>query len=197
MTRPTMKSFVKNWIFQGISHASVTATIFKIIFEGIAILIGFLLLYALNIFNFATALLFLFLIHTVNWLINSSGLAEIMKILNSKVDVNEIYAYMRKLSHQGSKKQYINMIVIYGSVARNDVHATSDIDVIIVRRKGFLNAVRSWLFGALERTKAIFNLFPLDLSIIDDARDLGTKFVKRESPLVLYDRSNTHARAHA
>lgn len=197
MTRPTIKSFIKEWIFQGIAHVDVTATIFKIIFESIAILIGFLLLHTLNIFNFATVLLLLFLIHTVNWLINGSGLVGIMKILNFKhADISEKYAYIKNLSHHGSKKPYIDLIVVYGSVARNSVHATSDVDVIIVRRKGFLNAIRSWFFGVLERTKAIFNLFPLDLSIIDDARDLGTKFVKREPPLVLYNRSNIHAHAH-
>jgi len=192
MTRPTIKSFIKEWIFQAIGHVDVTATIFKIIFESIAILIGFLLLHTLNIFNFATVLLLLFLIHTLNWLINGSGLVAIMKILNFKHgDICKIHAYKESLSNHGSKKQCIRMIVIYGSVARNDAHPKSDVDVIIVRRKGSVNAIRSWLFGVSERMKAIFTLFPLDLTIIDDARELKTKFAKGESPLVLYDSGNT------
>jgi predicted nucleotidyltransferase len=90
------------------------------------------------------------------------------------------------LKYRAERETSIQLIAIYGSMSRKELSESSDLDVRILRKKGFLNGLKACLFGSFERTRSLFNKFPLDLYVID-SKDHLSKTREDETAIVIYD----------
>lgn len=181
---------LSNWTFQGMLYADKTERLFRLLLDGIITLV----LYIIFI-NFISsgyiALIFSFLIaHTFNWIFNGQ-LFVLGRYIGIKPNKhNEFEEYLKGLKYRAERTKSIQSVILYGSMSRKDLKNSSDLDVRIIRKKGFLNGLRSCLFGLYERKWAFFNKFPLDLYIIDSVKHLS-KLRVDENPIILYDIDNS------
>lgn len=174
-----------NWLFQGLLYADKTERIFKLSFDFIltSILYCFIF-YSVNYVN----LLISFLIsHTFNWIFNGQlfALAKNFNIVHN--DPQRIIDYAYELKRRASKEESVNCVILYGSLVREEIKSTSDLDIRIIRKRGIFNGFKACIFGLKERSRALFHRFPLDLYIIDNAKHL-LKMRHDEKPVILLNK---------
>lgn len=181
---------LSNWTFQGMLYADKTERLFRLLLDGIMTLVFYAILVNF-IPNGYIALIFAFLIaHTFNWIFNGQ-LFVLGRYIGIKPNKhNEFEKYLKGLKYRAESTKSIQSVILYGSISRKDLKNSSDLDVRIIRKKGFLNGLRSCLFGLYERKWAFFNKFPLDLYIIDSVKHLS-KLRVDENPIILYDIDNS------
>lgn len=176
-----------NWIFQGLLYADRTEKIFKIVLDFGVTIILFLILWHPNIV--VRSLISFFISHTLSWAFNGQlfALAKNFDIVNT--EPCQIIEYANKIKIRASKESSINCVLIYGSLVRDEIKSTSDLDMRIIRRPGFINGIRACSFGLMERFRALINRFPLDMYVIDGVGHLH-KMRSDETPEILYDPNN-------
>jgi len=178
---------LSNWTFQGMLYADKTERLFRLLLDGLMALI----LYVIFI-NFISssyvALIFAFLIaHTLNWIFNGQlfVLGRYVGIKPNKHD--DFCDYTKELKYRAEKEISVQSIAIYGSMSRKELRESSDLDVRIIRKKGFINGIRACFFVLLERIRAFSNKFPLDIYLLDSFNNLSKL---NEQPMILYDTQN-------
>ena len=177
---------LSNWTFQGMLYADKTERLFRLLLDGIMTL----MLYAILI-NFISssyiALIFAFLIaHTFNWIFNGQ-LFVLGRYIGIKPNKHKDFEeYLKGLKYRAERDKSIQSVAAYGSMSRRKLTESSDLDVRIIRIKGFKNGFKACLFGLVERIRALCNKFPLDMYILDN-KDKLAHIRKDESPIIVYD----------
>lgn len=183
---------VSNWLFQGIIHADRTEKVYKISFSIVASVV-FYLFYKnfLNISSSFAILIGLFSGHTLNWVVNSNFYNIIIhRLLLSKLDKQKAFGYLDSLSSRLKGNPSILYATTHGSICRGDLKPSSDIDVALVRKKGFINAVRSIFFVTIEKKIADRIGIPLEIYLIDQPASAIQRFKNELNPVVIYDSDN-------
>lgn len=173
-----------NWMFQGLLYADRTERAFKIILDT-ALTIA--LYFTIPIPNVISRIFLAFLMsHTLNWIFNGQlfALAKNFGIVHN--DPQRIIDYANAIKIRASRERSIDCVAVYGSLSREEIKTTSDLDVRIIRKSGFINGFRACMFGLMERSRALFNRFPLDMFIVDGTDHL-LKMRADEAPQILYD----------
>lgn len=177
---------LSNWTFQGVLYADKTERLFRLLLDGLMALILYVIL-----INFISsgyvALIFAFLIaHTFNWTFNGQ-LFVLGRYIGIKPNKHEDFEdYLKGLKYRAEGDKSINCVAVYGSLSRNEIKPTSDLDVRIIRKPGIINGLRACMFGLMERSRALFNRFPLDMFVVDNTKHLQ-KMRDDEAPQILYD----------
>jgi len=178
-----------NWTFQSIFHMEKTEKIFKLgltLFLSLTscfLLRPFLSIYARLFLSFAIA-------HTINWAINGHVFA-LLRTFNIIKDEQERFTeYLDDLRKRVVKEKSILVAAAFGSLSRGELKETSDLDVRIIRKKGLINGFRGCLFVLLERTRAFFSKFPLDIYLLDDVNQIKKQIRPDEPPSIIYDPVN-------
>jgi predicted nucleotidyltransferase len=168
---------IGSWIFQGILGMDRTEKTFKIfleIFLFIPIFLGFIFY-----FNFYISIITSFIIsHSINWILFGEKFVWMKNFGLIQTDLNKYYEYIERVKIKASHEKSILLVAACGSIARNELKETSDLDIRIVRKKGFLNGFRACIFIMKERFWAFLNKFPLDILLLDDE----THFLKNDEP---------------
>ena len=87
--------------------------------------------------------------------------------------------------------RFICGAVFYGSLVRGIFRDSSDLDIRIISEDGFWNAFRAANLVFLERARAFFTGFPIDIYMIRDKEELYKKMdVKNETPVCVYHYGN-------
>jgi predicted nucleotidyltransferase len=179
---------ISNWIFQGMLYADKTERAFRLLLDGLIALI--LYAFFINLIPGAyTVLTFSFFVaHTANWIFNGQifVLGRYVGIKPKKQD--EFCKYINELKYRAEREKSIQLVAVYGSMSRKKLSESSDLDVRIIRKRGFLNGLKACLFGFSERTRALFDKFPLDLYVID-SKDHLSKIRGDEAAIVIYNAS--------
>lgn len=173
-----------NWLFQGILYADKTEKIFKLCFDVVfALLLYELAFGSKNHINLLVAFL---ISHTLNWIFNGQlfALSKNFGIVHN--DPKKIINYAYGIKDRASREKSINSVVLYGSLVREEIKSTSDLDLRIIRKNGLFNGLRACIFGFRERSRALFYRFPLDMYVIDNPKHL-LKMRSDENPMILYD----------
>lgn len=180
---------VSNWIFQGMLYADKTERAFRLFLDGLMTLILYAVFTNLILGVYTGLTLSFFVAHTVNWIFNGQlfVLGRYVGIKPKKQD--EFCNYVNKLKYRAEREKSIQLVAVYGSMSRKQLSESSDLDVRIVRKRGFLNGFKACLFGFSERTRALFSRFPLDMYVIDSPTHLF-KLRADEIPEILYDPNN-------
>jgi predicted nucleotidyltransferase len=176
-----------HWCFQGLLYADRTERIFKVSQTLVlTVVIGAALSATLMpVFSLLTGLL---LAHTLAFLANSHPyvvLKHFGLVKTSRRDVDQV---ILRLAHEGSREPAIEWAAVYGSLARNEWHETSDLDVRLVRRPGWLNGIRGCWFLQRQRAIANWSRFPLDMYVLDSRAPLS-RMKSGEGPLVIVDKT--------
>lgn len=176
-----------NWLFQGLLYADRTERIFKITLDVITTIILFM---ALPSFSIVPKIVIAFFIsHTFYWIFNGQlfALAKNFGVVHN--DPQRIIDYANSIKERASKEKSIDCVLVYGSLVRDEIKSTSDLDLRIIRKSGFFNGIKACVFGMIERSRALFNRFPLDMFVVDSINHLKKMRVD-EKARVLYDPNN-------
>lgn len=186
-----------NWLFQGMLIMDPAERTFKMALDSFLTVLATFALLAATSWPVAGVIAVAFgLAHTINWLANGQ-LPVVLKNLGATSmgagrRQRELDRFARRSArHKGS----LVAVHAYGSLARGEANERSDLDVRLLRRPGFRAALGSCAFAMAERARATFRLLPLDVYVVDHARNLG-KVIARdelERPVVLWTAEATGA----
>ena len=149
------------------------------------------------IFYWAGVNLFLsvFLSHLINFLINAQSMIIlryfVKDICVTRDKTERFVAFVRKYGRYFAIRESI----FFGSISRNEIRQTSDLDVRIFVRTGLNNALQGALFVLICRSWSTFHLFPLDIYMFQDAQylnrlnsdELGISIINRTSEYAFLD----------
>lgn len=185
-----------NWTFQGMLYADKTERSFRLLLDAVMIIILSTIFINLISNVYVVLILSFFVAHTINWIFNGQlfVLGRYIGIKPNKQD--EFCKYAKQLTNRAQRKKGIDSIALYGSTSRKQLSKSSDLDVRIIRKTGILNGLNACWFALLERSRAFFNRFPLDVYVLDSTDKLG-KIRKDEKPIILYDSNDILAKYYA
>lgn len=171
-----------SWLFQGILYMDTTERNFKILLD-ILIFLPLFILFNQYFNAISSILIAIMMAHTINWIFNGHifGLLRVFGVTKTKHEV--FIQYLDDLKKRSSNEDVINLVAVIGSLSREERKESSDLDIRIIRKKGFKNGLRASLFVMSERTKAFFNKFPIDIYLLDDYDKLSEL---GEPPVIIY-----------
>ena len=184
-------NLLRNWLHQALSYMDEGELIFRIFVEIFEIIIIYWWLIE-PIFDMPTYLqvaFSFFFVHTINWIVNGNFWAlclfafPFMKNTGEKAAVR----YLSDMASRLKQAKCIGGLIVYGSAARGEWHNKSDLDIRIVRRKGFSNLICANLVVMRERFIAFIRKQPSDLFLADDI-DFLKKMRVDEMPIFLIKR---------
>ena len=171
----------KSWLAQGFIDLSIEEKLYKIILN--LFIIGFL--FSFMPVTFVNIIFVLLIAQTVNWITNDHFMDNMCHLNLIKNNNTKMFHDLLLLKTKLSRFSFIDFAGVYGRIARGEsIHTGSDIDIRIIRKPGFFNAVKSAFVGHYLRTLAIFCLIPIDLQMWNKASDLN-RMRKDENPLML------------
>lgn len=173
------------WVFQGILRADVTEKWFKVSFSIItSILITWLLSIWLRV-EWAIALGCLGG-HTLNWFVNNNICVLLVHLLLvKKISKKAIFDYLDYLQAQLAGKDWVLYAVVLGSISRGDLKPSSDIDVSIVRKPGFVNACKAIGFSIWQKGVSDLQGIPMELYISDRISNSVNRYKDENKPVIL------------
>ena len=175
-------------IKQGISGTDKSERLFKIIRSILFAIIFMIILYdKLNLYNVFYSLI---LGHILSYIIFNLNFASIMLqyFRIGQLNKKKYFSFLEKNCNSFSKNELnsIKFIVIFGSMARGELHSRSDIDLSIVRKKGIKNFWVSLLVLEKLRFRAKFAYIPFDSCISDSTNFLKKRNKIEEYPILVY-----------
>lgn len=184
--------FFSNWLFQGIFHADLTEKTYKILFTPLIGLLIFFGLWLSSDIDFLTILLLSLLIaHTINWLLNCNLFVLLVhRIKWVRIKPENYFNYLYKLQKRIKDKDFVSYCVCMGSICKGGLDESSDIDISIIRKPGFKNAILALVFYVKEKKIADFNGIPLDIFICDTPENNINRAVNQTKPIAIYNPLN-------
>ena len=182
---------LSNWLFQSIINADKTEKIYRISFTIIFwVLFYYLLSLSINCIPLNFILSFI-LGHTLNWIVNGNFYNLIIhRLLLAKLSKHDLFDYTEGLKKRLTKKEWVLYAVSLGSICKGNLKDSSDVDISIVRKPGFKNAVSAIIFSVFEKKYADFHKIPLELYISDSPQNSMKRFSDEQNPVVIADPDN-------
>ncbi len=175
-----------HWAFQSLFYMDMTERRFKLVLDAIGTLAAWLLLRLVLPWQVALPTAFL-LAHTANLLANGHlwGVLKHYGFVSNSYETFERYS--QQLATRVQAEESIVYGAIYGSRVRSEWKPSSDLDVRLVRRSGFMSGVKACWFVLNERSRATWYRFPLDLYVLDSHAPLAAMRAD-ERPFVICER---------
>jgi predicted nucleotidyltransferase len=195
--RPVM--LASNWFFQGVFGCTWSERLFRLTLEAIIAFPTFTL-FSIWINLYISAMLSIILAHSLNWVFNGNLSALILQ--------HNIWVSRNGVSDVAHKSRYLDMlkrkslempdvvlaIATFGSLSRGEFTESSDLDVIIIRKPGFVNWVKSNFFALSLRSIAFIRKVPLDLHVLDNVDQMEGRIRPDENAVLIYDPSEVFLR---
>ena len=159
-----------NWFFQGYFNKDRTEFLFKLLLEVSMITYSYCFL--LWITGDKAKILYIFLFaHTINWLVTGCIWCVLrpkygLQMIKNKNKIN-VDSYIKRILSKIQSNASIKMCVIFGSLSQDQFHIDSDIDIAIIRHKGFMNSYFAYKLILQERLYALLTMVPLDILLFD------------------------------
>lgn len=135
------------------------------------------------------------LAHTINLFINGHYYVLKKNIGKGRTDPAFFIGYINKIYGRIQKVTFFVGAAAYGSLSRNEFKDTSDFDVRIFPNNDSFSWLKTVIWVALERFRALLNSFPLDIYAFDlDVID--SKMRSDEPPILLSDPKGEIARKY-
>jgi len=171
-----------SWIFQGILYMDTTERVFKILFD-VSLFFPAYFVFRLHSNALASVFMAFILAHTLNWIFNGQIFVLLKNLRLTKTEAERFTEYLDDLKKRISRERSILATAAFGSLSRSELKETSDLDIRIIRKKGLINGFRACSFVLVERSRAFFNKFPLDIYVSDTIDHLSKL---DENPTVIY-----------
>lgn len=178
---------MSHWIVQGVLYMDRTEAIFKLVSE-IVLIVPLYFLFE-SIFDPLPAFaISLFISHSTNFVVNGQPFCVLKRFNLVENEFPTYECMMDRLSSRASETESIRTVLVLGSLVREELNKSSDLDVRIIRKRGFQNAILASLFVMRERLHANLIGFPLDVYLLDNPGNVSD-IDKREldNIHVLYD----------
>jgi predicted nucleotidyltransferase len=171
--------------------------LYRVVLETLIFLTSILFMYVVGgqtfnkvylIYGFLTA-------HTLTWLFNGQFVTMLIHmnlIPNSPI---RFLTYTDRLHARIQSKSYIRGAAVYGSLTRIEFRKTSDLDLRVIMKPGLLHRIRICHFSFLERLKACFFIFPIDIFAFE-LNELIYKMSSDENPILFSDPSGILAETY-
>lgn len=172
-----------SWVFQGLLYMDRTDKMFKVLLE-IIILAPLFFLIQIQLNPLLSLIIAFTLTHTLNWLFNSQVPVALRNAGLLSVGTLAINEYSVKLKKRISSNNSILGAAVFGSLSRGELNKNSDLDIRIIRKRGFVNAIRACSYTLYERSRALVFIFPLDIYLLDGISDLKKL---NEPPIIIHD----------
>lgn len=183
---------VSNWMFQGILHSDQTEKIYKILFSLIFSLLFIFILSSIFGLSLTYAVIIGVLLgHTLNWIVNSNfNNIIIHRLFISRLEKENAFNYLDSLSNRLDNHPSVLYATTHGSICNGELKPSSDIDVALVRKEGFINGIKALYFVVRERKIADLKGIPLEIYLSDTPDDAIVRFRDEQNPVVIYDPQN-------
>jgi len=183
---------ISNWCFQGILHADKTEKYYKISFTLFFWFILFFLFgYYYSVSMVKSITLSFVIAHSLNWIINGNFYNLIIhRLMLVKLSKKNLFRYIEILERKIETQNWVLYAASFGSICKGKLKDSSDIDISIVRKPGFKNALLSIIFALKEKKHADFKGIPLELYISDSPADSIKRFGGEKNPVIIYDPEN-------
>jgi len=131
------------------------------------------------------------LAHLVNFVLNAAfwsiAICD-LKLFQPK-GKRYLYQYLKELRKRATCCDAIMCYCAFGSIARYNFHDASDLDMVLVKKPGMLNAVRVFKFVLAERLYALLHKVPIELWVGDSPKFLN-RLRPDEVPVVVINENN-------
>ena len=185
---------VSNWVFQGMLYMNPVETGYKLSLD-LALTLGI----GAMVFDAAGGLgwfLSWMAAHTLNWVLNGQPVAMRRHLDWGKNNPKHFIHYIEGLQRRIERRSYLAGAASFGSLSKGKYKPTSDLDIRFVFKQGFLDRVRTANFCFVERLRAAFFLFPLDLYAFE-LDELKRKMHRDEVPVIFHDPLGLIERSYA
>lgn len=187
--RSLFRKLLRSWLIQGIGWYAMDEIVARVVLEGGVILL-LILLGARPELVIAGWLVF----HTAAWLVLYGGFLRIWILREVETDVARLRAYRDEVVRRAAWQPFARVVFLRGSGGRDDIRATSDIDICVVPE----DSLRARLWGILYwwalRAESVFRFLPLEARWIDAERYIPYHvieetpfFVKRPDRKMAFD----------
>ena len=187
--KPRLLNLFCNWVHQAFFYLDRVEQIGRILLEGSATLLlatTFAVVTDRQIFDLLTLAVCFLIIHTFNWVFNGNLWACILFAFPKLRNPGETVTcqYLNDMAERLKNNPSISGLLIFGSLSRGKWHDRSDIDLRILRKPGFCNALCALSVQMRERLIAFFAKQPLDMYLADNV-DFLMNMRKDEPPIFL------------
>ena len=185
---------ISSWMFQGIINADRTEKVYCLLFTIIFTIIFYFSLSSINDVIIRFFLSFI-IAHTLNWLINVNiNSILIHRLFLKKLSKSNLFRYLESLDKRLNEKNWLLYSAVFGSICRGTLKDSSDLDVSLVRKPGFIRALKGLFFITCEKKIADFKSIPLEIYLNDLPESSIERFKAEKNPLILKDPSNIISR---
>ena len=178
------------WIHQRTTNLDRSELIFHITLNLFAAIVIFFILSIIGIFSVLWQRIFIALIltRTFSWILNDHfwGGLQVSFSFVKNCGEERFCQYLIDVSKRLSECNAIYACFVYGSLVRNEFHRKSDLDVLYIKRSGFISTVSALSFAVRERVIALFARIPLDL-YVGDSKDFLKRYRDDEIPIIIKD----------
>ncbi len=180
---------LSNWFFQSIINADRTEKMYKITFTIFFwILFYFILQVFFSFSSIRLSLISFVVAHTLNWIINGNFYNLIIhRLLLDHISKKDLFNYIVDLEKKLEDQNWILYAASFGSICNGNLKDSSDVDISIVRKPGFKNALKSILFSVKEKKSADLKKIPLELYISDTPENSKNRFGAELNPVIIFD----------
>jgi len=184
---------VTNWFLQSIINADRTEKIYKISFTLVFWIVFYSILSQFFAYsNLKLSVISFVIAHTLNWIVNGNFYNLIIhRLLLDQIAKKDLFNYMDNLEEKLKDKDWILYAASFGSICNGNLKDSSDVDISIVRKPGFQNALKAIWFSVKEKKYADFNKIPLELYISDSPENSKNRFKAEPNPVVVFDPEHT------
>jgi hypothetical protein len=187
--RPIIANIIRNWLHQGFFYLDKTEMAIRIFIEiAPTVLLAYIStqLLPVNPNNILLWLIVLMIVHTLCWIFNDNWWTCIIQSFPQLTNPGDEMTcrYLNDMKKRLASNDSIAGLLIYGSISRRVWHDRSDLDMRILRKPGFLNAIVAYYTISRERVIAVFKKQPLDIYLADNVAFLK-KLRSDETPVIL------------
>jgi hypothetical protein len=176
---------ISNWLCQGMVYMNRYERLHRLVLEACLILIIFWV--AVPLMGSLKTVIVAFLIaHTFFWIFNGHFYVLMRYLAERKNDPAQFIAYIEGINERVQGKDFLAAVVAFGSLSKEKFSASSDFDMRLLRKPGFINSIRAFNLCALERARAFIHAFPLDIYVFD-VEELRQKIRADEPPVIMME----------
>jgi predicted nucleotidyltransferase len=179
-------ALASNWLFQCTLIMTTSELVFRFVLE-FAIAASVFAILSLFTSQTLSAIAGVLIAHTINWTLNGNFWA-VPKFFGRRYNIRRNIEFLKSLKKMRRPfKSCVVAIAVFGSLSRGQFNEASDLDMRIVRQKGFTNWVKANLFMLKLRSKSFLKKIPMDAFLLDRADQVYEHISHNESPVVIYD----------
>ena len=178
-------TFLSYWILQGILYMNPYEKVFKLLLDVIGtFVIGLSLLPFFKDNHFLLITTAFVISHTLNMLLNGHFFALGRFLGFTKISADRYFDYIHKMKIRWDKRNCVKLVLIYGSLSREKITETSDLDVRVLCKENIWNIIECCFWIFIERSIGLFSRFPIDIYL--ETNPSGLKRMRAdEIPVVL------------